>query len=156
VSEITPIRMRSTPPRSLARKPSDTSQTLPWEGARVLRTATIRSYQRGRRGVYTCASSLEPGLRYGAGGMTEVSMNIEPQGPANGQRQRPTAVIVAAGVALGLAVGVLLYLWLNPILEGRDDPLEEFQGLLFNIVPAGAVAGGLLAWWLSRRLCVRP
>lgn len=63
--------------------------------------------------------------------------------------------MTAVGAALGLALGVLLYLWLNPALEGRDDWLEEFQGLLFNIVPAGAVVGGLLGWWLSRRLRAR-
>ena len=47
---------------------------------------------------------------------------------------------------------MLLYLWLNPALEGRGDWLEEFQGLLFNVVPLGGGAGGLLGWWVSPKL----
>ena len=47
---------------------------------------------------------------------------------------------------------MLLYLWLNPALEGRDDWLEEFQDLLFNVVPLGGGAGGHLGWWASRKL----
>lgn len=57
-----------------------------------------------------------------------------------------------AGAILGLAVGYLIYGWLNPLLEARDDWLEEFQGALFNIVPLCIVIGAAAGWLLVRRL----
>lgn len=83
-------------------------------------------------------------------------MNVDPGTSPNNPRRLQATVMVLTGVSLGLAIGVLLYVWLDPLIEGRDDALEEFQGLLFNIVPAGAVLGGLFSWWLYRRLRMRP
>lgn len=78
-------------------------------------------------------------------------MSIDPLESSNSEHRGRAALMIAVGIALGLALGVLVYVSLNPALEGRDDWLEEFQGLLFNVVPLGAVAGGLLGWWASRR-----
>ena len=60
-----------------------------------------------------------------------------------------------AGAALGFGVGYLIYSWLNPWLEARDDWLEEFQGALFNIVPLCIVVGAAAGWLLVRRLARR-
>ena len=57
-----------------------------------------------------------------------------------------------AGATLGFGAGYLIYGWLNPILEARDDWLEEFQGALFNIVPLCIVIGAAAGWILVRRL----
>ena len=57
-----------------------------------------------------------------------------------------------AGAALGFGVGYVIYGWLNPLLEARDDWLEEFQGALFNIVPLSIVVGAAVGWLLVRRL----
>lgn len=57
-----------------------------------------------------------------------------------------------AGAVLGFGVGYVIYDWLNPLLEARDDWLEEFQGALFNIVPLSIVVGAAVGWLLVRRL----
>lgn len=79
-------------------------------------------------------------------------MNTEPDGSSNSGHQWQAAGLIGGGIALGPVMGVLLYLWLDPAIEGRGDWLEEFQGLLSNVVPLSGVAGGLLGWWASRKL----
>jgi hypothetical protein len=60
-----------------------------------------------------------------------------------------TVVCVVLGGAVGFAVGMLLYTWLNPVLEARRDWVRELQGFLFNVVllltVGGAFAGGVFA-----------
>ncbi len=55
------------------------------------------------------------------------------------------------GAAVGLAVGVAVYLVANPWFEGAGGTLEEFQGLLWNVVPLGLVLGAVTGWAWSRR-----
>ncbi|HSJ34322.1 MAG TPA: hypothetical protein VLB85_04650 [Acidimicrobiia bacterium] len=48
------------------------------------------------------------------------------------------------GAVAALAVTVLLYLWLNPILEARSDWLREMQGFLWSSIPVGTLVGALV------------
>ena len=56
----------------------------------------------------------------------------------------------AVGAAVGFGLTLLLYFWLNPILEARTDWIRELQGLLFTTVPLSTVAGAVVGWVLSR------
>lgn len=57
----------------------------------------------------------------------------------------------AGGASLGLAAGVGAYLLVDPLLEGAGPPLEDLQGLVSNVVPAGGLLGTWLAVWLASR-----
>ena len=48
------------------------------------------------------------------------------------------------GAVAAFAVTVLLYLWLNPILEARSDWLREMQGFLWSSIPVGTLVGALV------------
>jgi hypothetical protein len=63
--------------------------------------------------------------------------------------------MVILGAAIGFALGYANYLWLNPILEDRDDWLREMQGFLFTSILLATVGGGLLGGWLARRIRAR-
>jgi hypothetical protein len=58
------------------------------------------------------------------------------------------ALGVVGGGAIGFALGAVVYLLLNPVLEDASGWVRETQGLLWNLVPVltvlGALAGGLL------------
>lgn len=60
-----------------------------------------------------------------------------------------------SGAAIGLAVGVLAYLILTPVLEASTGLVRELQGLVWNLVPTltvlGGAGGGVIGWRLSRR-----
>jgi len=72
----------------------------------------------------------------------------------SGRRTRRMLVIL--GAAIGFALGYAIYLWLNPILEDRDDWLREMQGFLFTSILLTTVAGGLFGGWLAGRLEGEP
>ena len=55
------------------------------------------------------------------------------------------------GALLGFTLAVLLYNWLNPILEGRRDWIRELQGFLFTMVPLGTALGAATGWWIGSR-----
>lgn len=57
---------------------------------------------------------------------------------------RATVLRVVLGAVIGLAVSAPLYLLLAGWLEGRSGPLREAQGLVWNLMLLGVVAGGLL------------
>lgn len=57
-------------------------------------------------------------------------------------------LLVGAGLGLGLGAGV--YLLLNPALEGAGGTLEDFQGLLWNVVPLCTAAGALVGYLWGR------
>ena len=61
---------------------------------------------------------------------------------------RPVALGVVGGGAIGFAVGAAVYLLLNPGLEDASGWIRETQGLLWNLVPVltvlSALVGGLL------------
>ncbi len=61
--------------------------------------------------------------------------------------------ILAAGVGglLGFAVGSVIYLVLNPVLEQSSGLLREMQGLLWNLVPMLTLVGVALGVWGVRR-----
>ena len=67
-----------------------------------------------------------------------------------GRSQVRRVAAVAAGAAVGFGLTLLLYFWLNPILEARTDWIREIQGLLFTTVPLSTVAGAAVGWALSR------
>ena len=71
-----------------------------------------------------------------------------------GSRRPPwlrTVVFVVGGAAVGLALGIGGYLLFNAYAEGRGGTVEEFQGLVSNVVPLGLLAGGVVGY-----LFVRP
>ena len=73
------------------------------------------------------------------------------EGPSAGSvSSRRLAISLACGAA-GLVAGIVVYTLLNPVLEGRDDALEDLQGLLSLVVPLLAVAGAAIGWWAAGR-----
>lgn len=62
---------------------------------------------------------------------------------------------ILLGAAVGLAVGVPVYLILTPVLEASTGLVRELQGLVWNLVPMltvlGGAGGGVIGWRLSRR-----
>jgi apolipoprotein N-acyltransferase len=68
-------------------------------------------------------------------------------------RRTPVTRLVAAliGALFGFGLTVLLYFWLNPILEARTDWTRELQGFLFTTVPVGTVVGAAIGWALGGR-----
>jgi len=71
-------------------------------------------------------------------------------GGKQGQRPPRGLLGAAAGAVLGFGVGIGVYLLVNPRLEASNSGIEEFQGLLWNIVPVLTGAGALLGWWVLR------
>jgi tetrahydromethanopterin S-methyltransferase subunit D len=63
---------------------------------------------------------------------------------------RMTLAIII-GALLGGAVGSLIYLSINPVLEASTGPLREMQGLLWNVVPGLTIVGGVLGWLIFGR-----
>lgn len=68
-------------------------------------------------------------------------------------RRTPVTRLVAAliGALFGFGLTVLVYFWLNPILEARTDWIRELQGFLFTMVPVGTVVGAAIGWALGGR-----
>lgn len=58
---------------------------------------------------------------------------------------------IVVGAALGLALGAGLYSVIASMLESAGRPLVDLQGLAWNLVPFGALGGGLLGWWVGNR-----
>jgi len=58
------------------------------------------------------------------------------------------ALGVVGGGAIGFAVGAVVHMLLNPVLEDASGWIREMQGLLWNLVPIltviGALVGGLV------------
>jgi len=63
---------------------------------------------------------------------------------------RRVAFGVVAGGAIGFGVAAAIYLLVNPMLEDASGWIRETQGLLWNLVPALTVLGGVLGGLLSR------
>ncbi|GEM_PF-2123652 len=79
--------------------------------------------------------------------MSPESRNPQPN------RLSPRAVLLGLiGAVVGFAAALLLYQWLNPILEARRDWLRELQGFLFTVVPLATALGAALGWWLDSRI----
>jgi len=61
---------------------------------------------------------------------------------------RRVALGILGGGTVGFAVGAVVYVLLNPVLEDASGWIRETQGLVWNLVPAltvlGALVGGLL------------
>ena len=55
--------------------------------------------------------------------------------------------------ASGAAIGALLYVALNPVLEESTGFLRELQGPLWNLIPLLVLVGILLGFWLGRPRC---
>ena len=71
--------------------------------------------------------------------------------PTSGRRQLLRALSGGlVGALAGFGCALLLYQWINPMLEVRDDWLEAWQGVLFNIVPLGIAVGAALGWWVIK------
>ena len=62
---------------------------------------------------------------------------------------RSFLLALAFGVS-GAAIGALLYVALNPVLEESTGFLRELQGPLWNLIPLLVLAGILLGFWLGR------
>jgi hypothetical protein len=58
--------------------------------------------------------------------------------------------VSVAGAIVGFGLTFLLYSWLNPILEARTDWIRELQGMLFTLVPLGAITGAAIGWVSSK------
>jgi hypothetical protein len=71
--------------------------------------------------------------------------------PGSGRSGRQVVVAVVLGAALGFAVGAGVYLVINPVLETSGGWIETFQGLVWNLVPLGAVIGALTGYLVARR-----
>lgn len=67
-------------------------------------------------------------------------------GPPRGVR---LAAIVLGAVVGGL-LGATVYELVAPVLDRRTDALRDVQGLVWNLVPALAVVGALVAARLTR------
>lgn len=78
---------------------------------------------------------------------------MSPPAPApRPARSWRVVVAVVVGAGAGFIIGAGLYLLLDPWLEAQGGPLEEFQGLVFNLVPGlTVIGGGLGGWWGVRR-----
>jgi apolipoprotein N-acyltransferase len=71
--------------------------------------------------------------------------------PPTGHRQVLRALSGGlVGALAGFGCALLLYQWIDLMLEARNDWLEEWQGFLFNIVPLGIAVGAALGWWVIR------
>lgn len=62
------------------------------------------------------------------------------------------SVGAVGGCAIGGGLGWSVYAWLDPILEGRGDWLEEVQGLVTSVVLVGAGAGLAIGCLVALRL----
>jgi len=83
------------------------------------------------------------------GRRTDMALDIK---PSTRRRELLRALIGGfVGAMAGFGAAYLLYQWVNPIVEARNDWLEEFQGLLFNVVPLGTAIGAVVGWWVVRR-----
>ncbi|HSK24890.1 MAG TPA: hypothetical protein VK906_17020 [Egicoccus sp.] len=74
--------------------------------------------------------------------------------PPTARPRRRTLVVAAAGVLgalLGFAVSAAIYLVLDPLLETSSTGVRELQGLLWNVVPVGTVAGFVVGVLLASR-----
>jgi hypothetical protein len=54
------------------------------------------------------------------------------------------AVGILAGGLAGLAIGAVVYVLVDPILENASGWVRETQGLLWNLVPISTVLGALV------------
>lgn len=66
-----------------------------------------------------------------------------------GSYGRSILLAIALG-ALGAAIGALVYVMLNPVLEESTGFLRELQGPLWNLVPLLVLVGIGLGFWLGR------
>lgn len=62
-----------------------------------------------------------------------------------------TVLAIVGGAALGLALGAGFYSVIAAVLEEAGSPLVDLQGLAWNLVPLGMLAGGGLGWWAASR-----
>jgi hypothetical protein len=62
---------------------------------------------------------------------------------------RSVLLALALG-ASGAAIGALVYLSLNPVLEESTGFLRELQGPLWNLIPLLVLVGIGLGFWLGR------
>lgn len=65
------------------------------------------------------------------------------------------ALGILGGGIVGFAIGAVVYILANPMLEDASGWVRETQGLLWNLVPfltvLGALVGGLLLNRAKRR-----
>ena len=52
---------------------------------------------------------------------------------------------------VGFAVGTVIHLGLDPVLEEADGIVRETQGLPGNLVPVLTLVGAGLGWWFAPR-----
>ena len=64
---------------------------------------------------------------------------------------RRVALGILGGGTVGFAVGAVVYVLLNPVLEDASGWIRETQGLVWNLVPALTVLGGLVGGLLLNR-----
>ena len=64
---------------------------------------------------------------------------------------RRVALGILGGGPVGFAVGAVVYVLLNPVLEDASGWIRETQGLLWNLVPVLTVLGALVGRLLLNR-----
>ncbi|WP_372729214.1 hypothetical protein [Nocardioides sp.] len=81
--------------------------------------------------------------------------NARPTRPDPSTRVR-LVLFPVLGAATGLLLGLLGYLLFEQYTDGRGGTLEEFQGMVSNLVPLGLLLGGVLGFLLARPRGPRP
>jgi hypothetical protein len=61
------------------------------------------------------------------------------------------ALGILGGGVVGFAIGAVVYILVNPVLENASGWVRETQGPLWNLVPALAVLGALVGGLLLNR-----
>ncbi len=71
--------------------------------------------------------------------------------PPPGRSTTRSVVGALVGAVLGFALGAAVYLVLDSVLEGSGSWIEELQGLAWNLVPLGTIAGAVTGYVVARR-----
>lgn len=76
-------------------------------------------------------------------------MNQSSSPSPKGSQFRRRLLAGVAGAVVGFALAFTFYLLITPVLEASTGVIRELQGLVWNLVPALTLLGGIAGWLLS-------